>query len=157
MLGPDCRQEVVYPGWTINHPIHPYCRQNERSSGKKQPPTFLSLHTEYLIQHRPHIKHCGQQFFYCCVFVDMGMCLQSCCLAMGLGRDTQTARCSHKSPFIFFQIKENRLKNANRATQDRYNTAQNGLLNMHPPELLKTTYLKITSRTIFCTINVKKF
>jgi hypothetical protein len=48
---------------------------------------FLSLHTDYLIKHRPHRKQCREQFFYCCVCVATGMCLPSRCLAMGLGRD----------------------------------------------------------------------
>jgi hypothetical protein len=30
---------------------------------------FLSLHSEYLIQHGPHRKHRVQQFFYCCLCI----------------------------------------------------------------------------------------
>jgi hypothetical protein len=56
---------------------------------------FLSLHIDYFIWHRPHRKHCIQQFSYCymctsChgnVFTqplhssNLGTCLLSCCLA----------------------------------------------------------------------------
>jgi hypothetical protein len=45
---------------------------------------FLSLHAEYLIWYGPHRKQrvCVQQFFYCWhVFVAVGTCLVSHCLA----------------------------------------------------------------------------